>query len=23
FVEIVSYESKDGERSRPAPVGRV
>ncbi len=23
FVEIVSYESKDGERSRPRPVGRV
>jgi hypothetical protein len=23
FVEIVSYECKDGERSRPAPVGRV
>jgi hypothetical protein len=23
FVEIVSYESKDGERSRPTPVGRV
>jgi hypothetical protein len=23
FVEIVSYESKDGERSRPVPVGRI
>jgi hypothetical protein len=23
FVEIVRYESKDGERSRPTPVSRV